>query len=324
MLSYSRPHPPHPNPRPGPCTHEKRIGQHVQPSEKSTRSHLYFSNTVCVWLPTPHVAHLHTPDTRHHEPLVLWRANSKLGCWGMDSASKPRKKAKQRTNFETLGNEFRTLILTHFRPDRSPAQPNHCPPMRSAIVLLGALALVVTLPHAAQAAHLKASVAKEHASRALNPSYQMAELGGSCGIIPSGQNYVYLTYVCHPSFHTPTPFSCFICIDKLVICNRVRAWVGVWGLCRVCWDRLHLLIQGRTWNLWPPVPSLCWPTCTPSLAACRSLLCRCQNPQCCSSAGYCGVGDAWCGKGCQPRKLTTIARRRPHNCTFIRPRQAHV
>ena len=109
--------------------------------------------------------------------------------------------------------------------------------MRSAIVLLGALALVVTLPHAAQAAHLKASAAKEHASRALNPSYQMAELGGSCGIIPSGQNYVYLTYVCRAPFHTPTPVSRFVFIHELVACNRVRTWVGVWGLCRVRWDR---------------------------------------------------------------------------------------
>ena len=200
--------------------------------------------------------------------------------------------------------------------------------MRSAIVLLGAMALVVTLPHAAQAAHLKASAAKEHAARALNPSYQMAELGGSCGIIPSGQNYVYLTYVCRPSFHTTTPVSCVIFIDELVACNRVWAWVGARRLCRVHCDGSAESASSYPRPCVEPVApcsltSLAH-TCSMHPLPCQSLLCRCQNPQCCSSAGYCGVGDAWCGKGCQPRKSDNNCEkegreRSPHKCTFIRP-----
>ena len=37
---------------------------------------------------------------------------------------------------------------------------------------------------------------------------------------------------------------------------------------------------------------------------------RCGGSQCCSAAGYCGVGDAWCGKGCQSGTSSLSARSR--------------
>ena len=50
----------------------------------------------------------------------------------------------------------------------------------------------------------------------------------------------------------------------------------------------------------PAPSSTCSKYTTPG-GPCGATAGCCQSPQCCSQYGNCGVGDAWCGTGCQPQ-----------------------
>jgi hypothetical protein len=68
------------------------------------KEHPEFFQHSLVWLQLL-TSHTHA-DSRHKAPLATSFVAGKIASsgWGTDSASSPRKKAKQRTNFETLGN----------------------------------------------------------------------------------------------------------------------------------------------------------------------------------------------------------------------------